>query len=189
LGAQVGGDLNCSAADLKSQGDTLYADGARIAGTVYLVDGFCSAGTISLRDAQIDENLECSGAVLTAQCTNLYADGARIGDSVFLRNKFSSSTTVRFNGARIGSDIDCSYSRIGNLEFKGTQAGGDLILTGIQQGNLANLDLSNSRFRRLLDQRASWPPGSHLHLDGFVFQDLVSGDQSTRKTPAEERID
>jgi hypothetical protein len=190
LGAQIGGDLNCSGATLTAIENVLYADGARITGTVYFVAGFSSAGTIRLPYAEIGGNLDCSGATLTAKQNTLYADGAKIGHSVFLRDGFSSSTTVRFDGARIGGDLDCSGAMIGRLECVGTQAGGDLKWTGIRRPEVANLDLSNASFTRLVDDRASWPLKGHLHLNGFVYQSLdPQGPAAAPENVAKDRTD
>lgn len=189
LGAQIGGDLNCSGATLTANQDALYADEAKIAGSAYFVERFSSSGTIRFPYAEIGGNLDCSGATLTASQNTLYADEVKIGHSVFLRNGFSSFATVRLNGAKIGGDLDCSGASIGNLECKGTQASGNLIWTGIRRPEVANLNLSNSSFTRLVDDCVSWEPlKGHLYLDGFVYQDLDSHGQTDRKKIAKERI-
>lgn len=179
LGAQIGGDFNCSSATLSSKEYTLYADGARITGNVYFLEKFSSAGTIRISDAEIDGNLDCRGATLTDKQNTFYADRAKIGHSIYLRDEFYSSTSVRFNGASIGGDLDCSRAMIGNLECIGTQATGDLIWTGIVRPDVCNLNLSNASFRRLVDDRASWPQEGRLSLDGFVYQDRVLRDQTS----------
>jgi hypothetical protein len=74
------------------------------------------------------------------------------------------------------------------LECMGMQASGDLIWTGIKQPGVANLNLSHSKFARLMDERASWPIKGHLILDGFVFQNLAMREQISQDKIPEERI-
>jgi hypothetical protein len=111
LNARIGGDLDCSGAILTAARNALFADGAKVAGCVYLRGGFSSSGTIRFLDAQIGGDLDCSGATLTGEGITLWAERAKIDHSVFLSQKdgekFSSSGEMRIFGAQIGGDLDC----------------------------------------------------------------------------------
>ncbi len=105
VGAQIGGDLDCSGATLTSEGDALTADSASIAGGVFLKERFFSSGTIRFLGSQIGWDIDCSGAALTAEGQALNADGANIAGCVVLREKFSSSGEISLIGAQIGGDL------------------------------------------------------------------------------------
>ena len=111
LGAEITGQLNCSGAKLKAKGDALFADGAKIGGDIFLIDGFESEGTIRLFGAEIAGQLNCSGAKLKAKGDALIADGAKIS-YVFLRDGFESEGTICLRGAEIKGYLDCSGAKL-----------------------------------------------------------------------------
>jgi hypothetical protein len=132
LNAQIGGDLNCIGANLLATGNALWADGAKIAGSVFLRDRFSSAGTISLIDTTIGGILDCGGATLTARKTALNADRARITGSVILNREFSSAGEIHLRNAQIGGDLDWPGARLlatGNaLVADGAKIAGSVLL-------------------------------------------------------------
>ena len=159
LGAQIGGNLDCTRATLKvEKGDALSADGAVIKGDVFLRDHFSAQGEIRLLGAQIGGDLSCTGATLEVEKGDaLSADGAVIKGGVFLSHGFSAQGTIRLLGAQIGGVLSCigatlevekgyalsadravikgsvfldGFSAQGEIRLLGAQIGGDLYCTG-----------------------------------------------------------
>ncbi|MBN8506748.1 MAG: hypothetical protein J0L58_19955 [Burkholderiales bacterium] len=121
LGAQIGGDLECSGGqfDVK-EGDALSADRAVVKGSVFLDDGFLATGKVRLLGVQIGGNLACRGGQFEAKEGDaLSADGAVVKGSVFLYFGFRATGQVRLLGAQIGSNLEC---RGGQFEGKGGDA-------------------------------------------------------------------
>jgi len=130
LGAQIGGDLDCSGGIFTNPGgDALSAERARVTGNVFLRDKFTAEGEVRLPGAQIDGDLDCSGGTFTnpappksAEGTaltsdaakvvgsgvTLNADGANVTGDVILRDKFTAEGEVRLIGAQIGGALGCS---------------------------------------------------------------------------------
>ena len=160
LGAQIGGDLDCTGAKLEvEKGYALSADGAVIKGDVFLGDGFSAQGAIRLLGAQIGGDLNCTGAKLEGkEGYALAADGAVIKGSMFLSDGFSAQGEIRLLGAQIGGNLDCTgatlevekgyalsadgavikgsvflrngFSAQGTIRLPGAQIGGNLECTG-----------------------------------------------------------
>jgi hypothetical protein len=134
LGAEITGQLACKGAKVKAKSNALHADGAKIGGGVFLVDGFESSGTILLAGAKIKGDLSCSGAKLQVKDGNaLYADNAEIGGNVLLNNGFESSGIIRLPGAHIKGNLYCSGAQLrvkdGNaLHADGAEIGGSVFL-------------------------------------------------------------
>jgi hypothetical protein len=112
MDAQIGGDLYCAGTKLTATGTALFANHARIGGSVFLTAGFSSTGTIEMPGAQIGGDLSCAGAKLTATGTALRANDARISGSVLRTEGFSSTGTIRLLGAQIGGNLDCSGAQL-----------------------------------------------------------------------------
>ena len=118
LGADIGGELDCSGAELLAAcetGDALAADGIKVSGDVFLSDGFTAAGTVWLREAEIAGWLNCAGAHLSVAAFEGYAliaDGMKVGASVFLTDGFTAAGTVRLPDARIVGQLDCSGAQL-----------------------------------------------------------------------------
>lgn len=140
LGADIGGQLNCSGGALlacvQAGGNALVADGIK-AGGVYLNGGFRSAGAVRLPNADITGNLDCSGAQLTGgDGYALVADGMKASGDVFLTSGFRSTGAIRLPGANITGQLSCSEAQL-------TGADGDghaLIAEGITVGSHLFLD-------------------------------------------------
>ncbi|MFO1220115.1 MAG: polymer-forming cytoskeletal protein [Burkholderiaceae bacterium] len=98
VGLRVGGDLRATRARLSGEiddegfrGDALNLDLARVAGSVYLDQGFSASGLVRLRQARIQGDLDCSGAAFDALgdmawrgATTVALDQARIGGTLVL---------------------------------------------------------------------------------------------------------
>jgi hypothetical protein len=82
LGAQIGGNLDCSGGTFKNprqeglqSGDAAFnADGVKVDGSVFLRDGFAANGGVRLPGAQIGADLDCSGGTIS----ELILEGANI---------------------------------------------------------------------------------------------------------------
>lgn len=173
-GAQIAGDLNCGGACLRATGVSLNTDGAKIDGNLFLGDGFSSAGTIRLAFAQIGGDLNCPGARLTASDLALHGYGARIRGGVFLRDGFCSSGVVRFPLMQTGGDFDCSGAeRFGMLRGENMRVDGRIILTSLAQPGALELKLDGAIAGEYHDDAKSWPSQGKLHIDGFVYKDIV----------------
>ncbi len=99
----------------------INCDGARVTGSVVLVEGFTAEGEVRFPGAEIDGQLACSkGMFKNAAGGALTFDGARVTGDVFLRNGFTAEGEVRFPGAEIGGQLDCSEGVFKN-------AGGDAL--------------------------------------------------------------
>lgn len=141
VGAQIGGNLDCSGTKFTAQDDALWLDGAEINGDVFLKIGFEAAGEIRLLGAKIKGNLEFSGANLNLTAGDaLSADGAEIGGDAVLNKGFESSGTVRLPGAKIKGNLDFTGEKLkvtgGDALFAdGVEIGGDVFLReGFESG-------------------------------------------------------
>ena len=173
VGAQIAGDLDCGGACLRSTGVSLDADGARVNGGVFL-EGLSSAGTIRLAFAQVGGDLNCPGARLTARDLALHAYGAKIRGGIFLRDGFSALGTVRFPLMQTEGDFDCSGAeRFGYLRCENARVDGRMILTNLADAGSLELKLNGAVVGEYHDDRESWPLQDRLHIDGFVYKDLV----------------
>jgi len=132
LGAEIDSQLVCNGAKLTATGNALDADGAKIGGSVLMMDGFQSEGSIRLLGAEIGGNLDCSGAKLAGNGDALVLDGVQIGGDIFLRGGFECSGEIRVLGARAGGDLDCSGAKLTTegyaLSLDNVQIGGGVFL-------------------------------------------------------------
>ena len=184
LGAQLGGDLDCTGAELEGkEGYALSADGAVIKGSVFL-DGFSAQGEIRLRGAQIGGQLSCIGAKLEGKEGDaLSADRAVIKGSVFL-DGFSAQGTIRLLGAQIGGSLDCTGAKLEGkegdaLSADGMVVSGSFFFCGLKSP-VSRVRLASAKVGRLVDDAHSW--GSDLVLDGFVYDHLAGGAPTDAQT-------
>ncbi len=187
-GARIGGDLDCSRATLTAEGDALSADGAKIAGGVFLREKFSCSGSIRFLGVKIGGDLDCTGAALTAEGEALSADGANITGDVFLREGFSSSGTIGLLGAQIGGDLDCSGARMGAMTGEQLRLEGKLIWTGIKDACISRLDLLGASVKTLRDDAASWPAPGKLVVKGLEYGDLADHELSTDENLSRSRM-
>jgi hypothetical protein len=153
LGAQIGGDFDCSGGSLTAEGNALSADKANISGNIFLREGFSCSGKVRFLGAQIGGDLSCVGATLSSEGDAFSADKMNVTGSVFLREGLACSGEIRLLGAQIGGDLDCSRATLtaegdalnahgaqiagyvylcekffssGKVSFNGARIGGDL---------------------------------------------------------------
>ncbi len=186
--ARIGGVLDCSGATLTARGDALNAEGADIAGSVFLNKGFSCSGETRLLCARIGGDLVCSGAALTAEGIALNARMANIVGSVCLIERFSCSGTIRLPRARIGGDLDCSGARISVLMCEHMCLEGALIWTAIRSPKNSCLDLFGATVRMLSDDTASWPAPGDLAVNGLEYRDLTHHGPSTEDDLSKEQM-
>ena len=140
-GADIGGFLSCSGAQLKAgpdgtaarkDGNALAAERMKVGGNVLLdtlvnADGtaqsFTAAGAIYLVDADIGGSLGCSGAQLGANKDGdgLVASRMKVGNLALdtwvnadgaVQQRFTVAGTVRLDGADIGGFLSCSGAQL-----------------------------------------------------------------------------
>lgn len=84
------------------------ADSVRVAGNVYLRNGFRTEGTVHIRGGDIAGNLECDNASLENPTgLALNANDAKVHGAVLLRNGFRAKGEVNLVNAEIGH-LDCT---------------------------------------------------------------------------------
>jgi len=105
LGAQIGGDLNCTSGTFTNAGgNALTADRMVVKGNLSLDDGFRASGQVRLLSTQIGGDLDCkSGRFANANGNALSADGMIVKGDVFLNDGFEATGEVRMLGVQIGN--------------------------------------------------------------------------------------
>jgi len=193
LNAEIGSNLECDNAKFKNppqdgvsgSGRALYADRVKVAGYVFLRNGFSAEGEVNLLNAQIGSDLDCSKGTFDnpeqakpqGAGIALCMDGASIQGSVFLGEEFKAEGEVRVSGAQIGGQIACVNSRIrAGLIAQATTAAGALFWTKILEPGDTKLDLVNTHVDALVDDRQSWPDGQKLRIDGLVYERFSGSD-------------
>jgi hypothetical protein len=143
-GAQVGGSLYLTGADLKAEaGKTaLNAEGIKAA-EVFLDGRFNASGAIRLPRADITGQLNCRGALLTGCDKNgnaLYGERMKVGGDVFLdsgpdQGTFTAKGAVCLLSADITGQLNCrgalltGRDKYGNAPHgDGMKVGGDMVL-------------------------------------------------------------
>lgn len=105
LRAQLGGDLDCEGAWLKSTGYALSADRLSARGSIFL-SGISAVGEIRLAGAQVGGNLDCEGAKLNGKGCSLTCEGAKIGGVWYWRIGACGLGVIDMTAAEIGSICD-----------------------------------------------------------------------------------
>jgi len=185
-GAQIGGNLDCSAGSFMNEGDTaINAEGVNVKGSVFLCKGwdpqgketpFIAKGEVSLNGAQIGGQVNCAGGVFSnSSGSALTAEHAIVKSSVLLTYGFKADGWVVLGGAQIGGNFNCQ--------------GGDfqhatLVLTDASAATLRDSGLNDPAGP--LPDRTVWPPGDkslsekhddkkhYLLLDGFTYGRIAS---------------
>jgi hypothetical protein len=128
-GAEIGG-LDCGGgkfqnpakANIEGSGMALIAEGAKIAGPVYLRNGFAAEGLVRLYGAEIKGNLECSRGKFQNPAkpgvawsgVALEVATAKVEGAVILRDGFEAEGLVRLQAAEIGADLACGGGKFQN---------------------------------------------------------------------------
>jgi hypothetical protein len=125
-GAHIGGQLDCSGAELRNDsGPALYADALQVDQGMVLRGGFTAIGSsgdgvVRLPAAHIGANLECDGAKLRNDSgPALHADSLQVDQALFLRGGFtaigsSGDGVVRLLAAHIGANLECDGAKLRN---------------------------------------------------------------------------
>ncbi len=201
LGAQIGGDLDCSGGRFENakadvEGDekaySLCADGANIKGNVFLNGGFHAAGQVRLLGTQIGGGLNCSGGRFeNAGGAALIADRMSVKGSARLNDGFHATGEVRLLGAQIGGDLDCSGGKFENaggaaLIADGARVKGVLFLSAANVQGAINL--TDSHVATLMDGRtlSCWQGGRHF-LDGFRYDRIIGFTDAVQRVEWLER--
>ena len=186
LGAEIGGNLECSGGSFKMPlGDALSADGIKVTGDVNLRGGFAAEGGVRLLGAEIGGSLLCSGGSFKMPSGDaLSADRIKVTGSVNLRGGFAAEGKVRLLGAEIGGNLDCSDSSFevasgnalsaNNLRLTGTLFLDDASISG-------GINLATARIGTLADgDLTMWQRGDHL-LDGFRYDRIIGVTDADRR--------
>ena len=116
-GADITGPLLCHGAQLRgatADGNALIADEMKVAGDVFMDEGFAAAGAVHLPGADITGQLTCRSAQITGANADgaLVADRIRVAGGAFLDQGFTAAGAVRLFGADI----------TGQLSFRGADS-------------------------------------------------------------------
>ena len=144
LGAQIGGDLDCSGGaftnpprNIAGSGNALHADRIKVKSSIFLRASTVN-GEVRLLAAQIGGNLECDAATFTnplqkdlaGSGTALNASSITVVGSVFLRHgaavdgkdtPFIARGQVNAIQAEVGGQFDCSGGDFSNSEQAGVE--------------------------------------------------------------------
>ena len=125
IGARIGGQLDCSGAELlNDSGPALNGGGLQVGQSLFLRDGFIAtgsgeAGAVRLAGARISGELDGSGSLLRNDSgPALNGDSLQVDQSLFLRRFTATGSgtvgAVRLAGARISGELDGSGSLLRN---------------------------------------------------------------------------
>ena len=135
LGAQIGGDLDCSAGSFVNEcGTAISADRVKVTGSVFLNNGFTSCGEVRVAGADIGGELSCvAGSFANKDRNALSADHANIKGSVRLGSGFTADGEVNLVGAKIDNELNCGGGVFSNekrtaLNADGFKVTGDVFL-------------------------------------------------------------
>jgi hypothetical protein len=144
---------------------SVNAERAKIKGSVFFSNGFCSEGEVQFLGARIGSNFDCgAGRFRNPAGKALRADRIRIRGSLFLRNAFVAEGEVRLLGAEVGGNFECndgSFSNPGGSAISGDRmsvqgsvflrdgfaAEGEVRLLGAQVNG--NLECNGGKFKNL----------------------------------------
>jgi hypothetical protein len=195
IGAHIGGNLDCTGAQLRNDfGPALQADGLEVAQTMLLrgrftVTGAGEDGAVRLSGAHIGGSLDCTGAELRNKSgPGLRAFRLQVDRDISLTGGFTATGTgdrgaVRLTGARIGGSLDCSGAQLRNdsgpaLLAYGIQVGQDIYLTkkftATGGGEREVIDLRTTRVGGAFDfepERLEHmdDPYKRLKVDGLTY--------------------
>lgn len=169
LGAQIGGNLECSDGQFEvHDGIALWAERVVVQGNVFFNNGFKTTGEVRLLGAQIGGSLECRGGQFEVKDGDaLSADGAVVRGSMSFGSGFKATGKVRLMGTQIGANLECSG---GLFEVKDGHA---LLADGaVVRGNVS----FNSGFKATGEVRLVCTQiGANLECIGGLFE-VKEGD-------------
>ena len=173
VGAQIGGDLDCSGGTfINANHTTINLREAKVTGSVFLgkdrtSEGknipFKSEGTVNLDGAQIDGSLSCTGVFINPRGDALSAYRAVVKSGISLTG-LTADGRVNLNGVAVEGAFVCS--------------GGDF--------QSATLNLTDASVATLIDSGLNdtppgevppptiWPRPGRLLVDGFIYGRISS---------------
>lgn len=163
-----------------SRTQSILADGASVAGSVFLRSGFCSEGELRLLGVRIGSALDCSGSVFKNRGGNaLSADSIEVGGEVSLED-VTFEGEVRLLDANLGRNLACNRSTFknpgrialnadrakvrGSIFLRGALTEGGVRMLGAQIGS--NLECDGGAFK---SANAFAFNAERLHLGGGAF--------------------
>ncbi|MFC1793147.1 hypothetical protein ACFL3Q_06130, partial [Planctomycetota bacterium] len=149
-GATVGRNLVCSKCQfINKDGIALNADGLRIAGNVFLHEGFHAEGEVRLIGTTVGGSLVCEkGQFINKDAYALCADRLKVEGTVFLRNRFRAQGAVSLHGVSIDKEF---------------------CLTDVDSPGEMELILDSTKLGTLYDDQKSWPGPGRLSLHGLEY--------------------
>ena len=103
----------------------IYADGMKVAGSVFLRNGFRAEGEVRLLGATLVGNLDCEdGTFINRVGDALSADRMKVEGGVILVGGFRAEGEVRLLGAIIGGNLECVNGTFINPEGNALNADG-----------------------------------------------------------------
>jgi len=155
-GANIGGQLSCSGAQLtgaNTHGNALVARNIRVGGAVFLDDGFMAAGTVSLRSARLDDSLWLMPAKLAQGegMTALDATGAQVAHELRWAPAGQVLGMVRLEDSVVGQLEDHWTQASGQANGYWPSAGEGLLhLDGFTYGRMSG------QYPASVEQRLLW---------------------------------
>tara|TARA_R110000782_G_scaffold167129_6_gene259212 strand:- start:15235 stop:16920 length:1686 start_codon:yes stop_codon:yes gene_type:complete len=177
LGAQIGGNLQCSKCKFTNKdGIALGADGMVVKGSMFMRDGFEATGLVRLVGAQIAGNLSCKNSkFINKDRIALGTDRMVVKGSVFLDDGFEAIGEVRLPGAQIGGDLACSNGKFANKDSVALSANGISVMGGMFLRDatiIGAVDLTAAKIGTLVDDVNCWQSGGHL-FDGLHYDRII----------------
>ena len=121
LGAQIGGDLDCSNGKFSDYEKAISGDRVCVDGSVYLNRGFHAIGEVRFSNAQIRGDFACTGGSFvgrhdanTDERHALTIDGANIVGDVYLNERFTADGKISMVGVHIKGSLNCGGANVGN---------------------------------------------------------------------------
>jgi len=208
MGAQIGGNLDCTGATLRgpevrlpdgkiSREPALVAEGARINGAAFLRRGFSAEGEVNFYGAQIGGDLECDQSIFQGQL-EAQPDGApRIGESfraervktnghVLLRHS-KVTGEVNLCGAEIGGNLECDGGAFENpggfaiLAERMRITGNAFLRAGIRTVGMVSMPAADIGGNLQCNGGTFNNPHGHaLHADGIKVRGSIALNQGFR---------
>jgi hypothetical protein len=194
LGAEIGGNLDCSGGifknpaqkDVQNSGTALVAENISVKGDVLLRNGFQAEGEVWLIGARIGGELDChGGAFKNSPQSNVQASGialtvedANVTGSALLCDGFQTDGRLSLVGARIAGDLAFHNGTFDDIIGQRMTVQRTLVWRNIKNPKEATLDLQNASVGSLVDDLDSWPP-KQLTLDGFTYGRITEGPKDS----------
>jgi len=165
-GAEIRGQLNCMGGSFRSRRENkiaLTAQNIKIAGDMFLCNGFSATGEVSLLDAEIEGQLVCAGGSFQNKGgIALNAQGIKVASNVSLaphddgkkaRQNFSANGWMSFTSATIDGNLMLHNCKLTHLSLAGTNVMGEFLddanIYKDNKGNDTILDIDGFRYQRL----------------------------------------